>query len=54
MNYFNEEDERRFDFGLNKFFETQEDAIDFEITAFLHGKVKQNKLVTRIRVISKG
>ena len=42
MDYFNEEDERIFNFGLDKFFEVQEDASDFEITAFLNGsKAKQ-------------
>ena len=41
MDYFNEDD-GRFNFGLDKFFETQEDASDFEITAFLNGsKAKQ-------------
>ena len=42
MDYFNEEIDRIFNFGLDKFFEAQKDASDFDITAFLNGsKAKQ-------------
>ena len=45
MDYFNEDDDRRFNFGLDKFFEMQEGASDFEITAFLNGSKVMPKRV---------